>query len=258
MISKASKLMDFCPNTEVTIPDSFPAIYEDQTGQLIVYLGAILKNSSNMSLKHSLYWAKGTHSTDTAVQSRIAGFYKLNNGIIHKENFLDAETLFPYEVRQKNEYIVLPTTASNYYGICDCDTYEENAKDTRKAFGLTFEELDQVLDAYSHIFKLGNTYQRDPRITRSTQKDNCCDLCSTWIPQGFPYIAFEPKSGSFSHISLSSFYQHLKLLLFQKTRSVFWKRMLACGIEESLLDHIHSMTNYSLTPVYYREYSDCS
>lgn len=246
---------NFCQNIEITIPERFPAVYGTRGDSIEVYLGVIRKDDSNMDIGCGLYWDKGKHSTDREIQEKIAGFYCLRNGIIYKDRFIDEPTFSSYSVIQKNEYVDLPNSVSSYYGICDCETHEENEADTHKAFGLTFDELDQILEAYGQIFNLGNIYERAPRITRSMQRSNCCDLSYAWIPKGFPYITFSSTGGPFSHVSLNAFYNHLKLLLLNKSKSIIWKQMIDLGIKEESLNHLLSLSDYCIRPVVYGEFS---
>ena len=221
--------LHFIPADEVVLPPFFPKVFESNEGELFVYLGAILNNGMRMGLNCSPYWAYKKHSTDELVQEGILGFYRLKSGVIFKDEFIDGETYLPFEV-------------------------EENSEDTRKAFGLTYDELSDVLRAYGCIFELGGAYSPQPRITRSNQRNNCCDLSHAWIPAGFPYIAFDTNEYPFSHVSLGAFYGHLRLLLLHDQRSKIWQNMIALGVAKDILAQITEMELSWHPPVRYNEF----
>lgn len=216
----------FQSSSEIVIPDHFPKVYEDEHGRTMVYLGAIVGDRMQMDIGCSPYWTHGKHSTDETVKETISGFYRLESGVIRKDNFLDEETIFSSKVAEKEEYVDLPKGSSTYFGIRNYGSHEENVVDTRQAFGLTHEELFDLLEVYGRLFGLGNAYRPYPRITRSNQCNNCCDLTHAWIPRGFPYITFDDSPCSFSHVSLGGFYEHMRLLLLHGNRSVIWRAMV--------------------------------
>ena len=244
----------FYPSKEAVIPRHFPKVYGGKDGDVIVYLGAIFRDSTEMLIGGCPFWLEGKHSTDEEANRAIQGFYRLENGVIFQDSFLDKDTLFSFEVSEKNEYVNLPVSASSYFGICAFKTHEENSAATRQAFGLTYQELCDILDIYGEFFGLGNTHQRFPRVTRSTQRDNCCDLSNAWIPRGFPYITFDENDCPFSHVSLGAFYEHLRLLLFHGSHSVIWKAMVKLGAKEELLECIVDMRSPWQPPVRYNEF----
>lgn len=244
----------FRPSTEAVIPDRFPKVYESENRGIIVYLGAISRSSAEMFIGGCPFWLKGKHSTDEEANEAIQGFYRLEDGVIFQDSFLDKNTHFPFEVSETNEYVDLPTSSSSYFGICASKTHRENKTATRQAFGLTYEELCGILDIYGKFFGLGNNYQRFPRITRSTQRSNCCDLSNAWIPRNFPYIAFDESNCPFSHVSLGAFYEHMRLLLLHGSRSAVWKAMVKLGAKEELLERIVDMRTPWQPSVRYNEF----
>lgn len=244
----------FYPSTEAVIPRLFPKVYEREGGGIIVYLGAISRSSTEMFIGGCPFWLEGKHSTGEEANEAIQGFYRLENGVIFQDSFLDKDTHFPFEVSEKNEYVDLPIPASSYFGICACETHRENSIATRQAFGLTYDELSDILDIYGEFFGLGNTYRRFPRITRSTQRSNCCDLSGAWIPRDFPYITFNEGDYPFSHVSLGAFYEHMRLLLLHGSRSAVWKAMVKLGAKEELLERMVNMRTPWQPPVRYNEF----
>lgn len=246
----------FRPSTEAVIPRRFPKVYERKNGGIIVYLGAISRSNAEMLIGGCPFWLEGKHSTGEEANEAIQGFYRLEGGVICQGSFLDQDTHFPFEVSETSEYVDLPVSTSSYFGICTPKTHRENSAATRQAFGLTYEELCGILDVYGKLFGLGNIYQRFPRITRSTQRSNCCDLSNAWIPRNFPYIAFDESDRPFSHVSLGAFYEHMRLLLLHGSRSAVWKAMVKLGTKEELLEHIMNMRAPWQPSVRYNEFAE--
>lgn len=245
---------EFRPAPEVVIPDYFPKIYMTDAGRAIIFLGAILNNSHDMSIGISPWWAEGKHSTDKDVQDRIIGFYRLEKGIIYKSKFIDEETYKSFNVAEVDAYLGLPDSATTRYGICEKGTQNEISALSRMAFGLTYDELDSILKAYGMVFNLGNVFQQIPRITRSNQKNNACDLSDSWIPRGFPYVAFAESQYAFSHVSLNAFYQYFKLLLINGKKSIVWDALAESGANKTTLEQILEYSYMPYPAVRYREF----
>jgi hypothetical protein len=130
-----------------------------------------------------------------------------------------------------NLFTSLPTGASNYYGIFHKNR-NLNKQATIAAFGFTFEELEEVIQAYSkaidpaYFEALRRHGFKEGRITFSKTRDNACDLTGNTIPREFPYITFEESKHNWSHISLIGFYSHLSLLMRNGSESPFYQIML--------------------------------
>ena len=255
MKTESQKELRFIPANEVTIPVHFPKVYKTREGRTIVYLGAILEERENMTIRCSPFWAEGRHSVDEDISKTIKGFYRLKNGIVFRDSFIDSRTFSSFDVAEADEYVDLPNSASTYYGIRTHVSQKEDKEATREAFGLTYDELSEILDSYGRIYGLGNIYFPYPKVTRSTQRDNVCDLSHAWIPEKFPYVAFDNSGYLFSHVSLGAFYEHLRLLLLHRKRSRVWKSMIENGVSEELLERVMDMQNYDITPVRYAEYA---
>lgn len=91
--------------------------------------------------------------------------------------------------------------------------FEENEELSRACFGLTYSELEYLVRVYSERLGICNAYTQFPRITRSMNKHNFCDITGVWIPPKFPYIAFNKSKYAFSHVSLYGFYRHVGAML---------------------------------------------
>ena len=82
MKTESQKELRFIPANEVTKPVHFPKVYKTREGRTIVYLGAILEERENMTIRCSPFWAEGRHSVDEDISKTIKGFYRLKNGIV--------------------------------------------------------------------------------------------------------------------------------------------------------------------------------
>ncbi len=134
-----------------------------------------------------------------------------------------------------NLYTLLPRGPKNYYGIHDKNR-NLNKQATISAFGFTFEELSEIIQAYCKTFRIYG-YQ-EGRITFSKTNDNQCDLTGNTIPQGFPYITFAPSDCLWSHISFIGFYSHLSLLIKNGNESALYRSMIDSGCPEELLKRV--------------------
>lgn len=122
-----------------------------------------------------------------------------------------------------------------YYGVM-YDGQEDEIL-TRAVFGLTYQEIQIVLEAYAKILGTYNIYIQYPRLTRS-RGVNYCELTDVLIPEQFPYITFDESEYDFSHVSLRGFYRHLQLLTKRRLNSLVSKMLLQEGVEEELLKRV--------------------
>ena len=65
---------------------------------------------------------------------------------------------------------------------------------------------------------------------------NC--MTGLWIPEQFPYVAFNESGCDFSHISLWSFYRHIQLLTRGKLNSAFSQALMKVGACEEVLRRV--------------------
>ena len=191
-------------------------MYLSQNGKMFCYLGMCNTDIDRISFKSWPYYVVGKHTAQCKKQ--IRGLFRIQNGCILLTGFVDHDYYNKSYYKQLNNYIVrLPVPNSCYFGIekrIELATswyFEENKDLTRACFGLTYAELEYVVKVYAERLGINNAYTQYPRITRSIKRDNYCNLTGLWIPESFPYIAF--NDNLFSHLSLYGFYRHMSMLL---------------------------------------------
>ena len=106
---------------------------------------------------------------------------------------------------------------------------------TKAVFGLTASELYDLVNASKIVLSFIGDYSWFPRLTRSVNRDNYCDLTGAWIPAKFPYIAFAESGCDYSHVSLLGFYRLIQLLTYGRLDSEVSKKYLELGIDKNLL-----------------------
>lgn len=215
---------------DIVIPRySLDAMYLSQNGEMFCYMGmcntGIDRVSFRVSFKSWPYYLVGKQTTQCKKQ--IRGLFRIKSGCILLTGFVDHDNYNDSYYKQLNNYIVkLPVPNSCYFGIekrigtTSSWYFEENEDLTRACFGLTYAELDYILNVYAERLGISNAYIHYPRITRSIKRENYCDLTGLWIPEGFPYIVF--NDSTFSHVSLYGFYRHMGMLIsMRKVTKVF-------------------------------------
>ena len=221
---------------DVTIAEHFPVIYVSDRDEVFCYTGILFKSEQrNPSINNSSWKLRGKHSTDKRISVNIKGFYRIINGCIVIDNYIDNQWT-DAKFKLVDRLIRLPVGAQTYYGVVEYSTFKEDEELTRSVFGLTFPEIQEILTGYAKIFGIYNDYVQYPRLTRSVRSDNYCDLTDLWIPKQFPYIAFEGSSYLYSHVSLWGFYNHLNLLMIQGKKSAVYQAFLKAGVTESTMD----------------------
>ena len=218
--------------SEIVIPDFLPAIYVSDNDEVYCYTGVFMDDYEprDNSMYAPPYNIRGKHSTDKRYSARIKGFFRIINGCVILDKYIDNQ---PCEHNYKliSAFVRLPETADNYFGI-EADR-EEDAL-TRAIFGLTYTELTAVLEGYAKLLGIHNMYVQFPRLTRSVRNENFCDITELWIPKQFPYISFDKSGYDFSHVSLWGFYRHVQLLM-KRSMGFLGQEMLAAGVEETVL-----------------------
>lgn len=134
-----------------------------------------------------------------------------------------------------NLFALLPRGSDNNFGIFDKNR-KLNKQATISAFGFTFAELEEIIQAYCKAFALYG--YKEGRITFSNSRDNNCDLTGNVIPRQFPYITFAQSDYLWSHISFIGFYSHLSLLMQNGNESAFYQVMVDSGCSEELLERV--------------------
>lgn len=246
--------------SDVALTRGFPKTYISERGEVFGYIGVADKDRPTMAIRCCSYKYDGKHSTDDNVATNIYGFYRLERGGIYLDSFVDEGYRALRTYKESNSCIELPISGSTYYGAVDRETRFENEAITRAMFGLTHSELSRLLEGYGLLFGLSNDYIRLPRVTRSTQSDNICDLSGDWIPKGFPYIAFSNSGYPYSHISLRAFYSYIGLLMVGKRANPIWMGLAECGVDEDILSQVTCLDDGSVgsfsNTVRYGEFND--
>lgn len=235
---------------EIVINDPFPAIYVSENDEVNCFTGVFLNNEERyqVSLHTHPYYMHGKHSTDKKFAASIKGFFRIANGCIFLDNYVDNQYDKNRAYKLTNRFIRYPAAASTYYGVMEYTTIAEDAELTRKIFGLTCYELESVLEGYAKTLGRYNMYTQYPRLTRSVRSSNYCDLTDLWIPEKFPYITFQESGYDFSHVSLWGFYRHIQLLIENTVSSRLGQALLAAGVDEVTLQALLKIDDYHGLP----------
>ena len=218
--------------SEVLIPDFLPAIYVSDSDEVFCYTGIFINDIEPR--ENSIYAPpcnmRGKHSTDKRYAARIKGFLRIVNGCIILDNYIDNQ-FKEKKYKLINAYVRLPDSADTYFGI---EASNEEDALTRAIFGLTYVELTSVLEGYAKLLGIHNMYVQFPKLTRSAQSENFCDITELWIPKHFPYITFDKNNYDFAHVSLWGFYRHVQLLM-KRSMGFLVQEMLSIGVGEFVL-----------------------
>lgn len=221
---------------DITIGDRFPEVLISESDEVYCYLGMCLKDEkrrNNASFMHPHYMF-GKHSTDKNVAEGVKGFYRLIDGCIVLDDYVDDEYRNERRYKKLDVGIRLATPGSCYYGVLK--SYDEEYGElTRKIFGLTYDEITELLEAYAKMMGTYREFYTYPKLTRSIKNTNFCDMTELWIPETFPYVAFSDSGYDFSHISLFGFYRHIQLLTGYKTNSLISQALMKSGLTEEVL-----------------------
>lgn len=203
----------------IVIPDSsHKALYLSEHGELFCYSGIYGRDKNGVYFQSWPYylWGKDTKSCE----EYIKGFFMIRDGCILLTGFVDHDFYNGKRYKQLSNYVVrMPVANTCYFGIekrietNNSWYFEENEELSRACFGLTYCELEYLVKVYAERLGVCNEYMQYPRITRSMNSDNFCDITGIWIPPKFPYIAFNNSGYSFSHVSLYGFYRHIGVML---------------------------------------------
>ena len=225
---------------DITIGEHFPQVFISESDEVFCYTGICLNEAKQYEESPFMqpFYMHGLHSTDKTISIKIKSFYRLVNGCIVLDDYLDSE-FYNDSFYKKIDCSIRFPYPDNYYSILI--NHQEDKDLTRAVFGLTAEELTTLLQAYSKTMGTYNEYYSYPKLTRSPRNTNFCDITNLWIPARFPYIAFAESGYDFSHVSLFCFYRHIQLLTGYKTNSTFAKALLMSGANESILDKIFNI-----------------
>lgn len=221
---------------DITIGDYFPEIFISDSGEVFCYTGIYLEEEPHqcrdlLMLPHSLC---GKHSTDKTLVKKPKAFFRLADGCILLDDYVDAR--FGGHAYKRIAAGIRFPTADAYYGVWI--EHKEDAALTRAVFGLTYAELSMLLEGYAKTLGTFHDFAQYPRLTRSIRSNNRCDLTGLWIPERFPYITFQESPYMFSHISLWGFYRHLQLLTACKMTSAFSCTLLEAEVDPAVLQKL--------------------
>lgn len=230
---------------DIVISGHGPMIFISEHDDVFCYTG-ILLNEREAHLETLPHYFEGKHSTDKSVKSKTRGFFRISQGCILLDCFID-EGVYRKEEKYKISecFIRLPVGASTSYGVFK-SIDEEDIGLTRAIFGLPYDELCALLKVYANIFGIYNDYVQYPRITRYQRHDNYCDFCGLWIPEQYPYITFAESGYSFSHVSLWGCYRHLQLIMSNNANSRIAKLFIDDGVDKTILDYLMGLTEFEL------------
>ena len=221
--------------TDITIGNHFPEVFVSETDEVFCYLGICLNDESRKYTFMHPYYMQRKHSTDKKIAKEIRGFYRLAEGCIIMDQYVDSGFRGDRLYKRLDVGIRFPYPDTYYAVLVD---QKEDIELTRTIFGLTCDELETVLEAYSKIVGSYSEYITYPKLTRSMKSMNYCDMTEVWIPEKFPYIAFSESGYEFSHISLWGFYRHVQLFTGNQLRSAISRIFLRTGVSEEVLNKL--------------------
>ncbi len=225
---------------DITIGDCFPEVFISDTDTIFCYIGICLSDIDRRNQASFIqpYYMRGMHSTDKKTSKETTGFYRMIDGCIFLDNYIDAD-LYSEHLYKKIDCGIRFPAPDNYYAVFV--NKEEDPDLTRGIFGLTHEEITSLLEAYAKAMGIYHEYTTYPRLTKSPRSVNYCDITDLWIPERFPYVAFNDSGYHFSHVSLWGFYRHIQLLTGYKINSVFSKALLKFGVNEEILNRVFNI-----------------
>lgn len=222
---------------DITISNGYANLFISERDDVFCYTGICLneENALHRGLFAYPFYMDGKHSTDKKIANKICKFYRIADGCIYLDEYVDGQFYGDRNYKKIDIGFRLPS-ADTYYGVLL--NQEEDEDLTQAVFGLACYELEKLLEAYAKIFGTYNDYFQYPRLTRSPRATNFCDMTDVWIPEKFPYITFKESGQEFSHVSLWGFYRHIQLLTGCRLNTVVSKVLLQNGADEVLLKRV--------------------
>ena len=227
--------VDAVKGKDITIGSYFPEVFVSETDEVFCYLGICLNDESRRYTFMHPYYMQGRHSTDKKIAKEIRGFYRLTEGCIILDGYVD-NTFWGDRLYKKIDVGIRFPHPDTYYAVLV--DREEDKDLTRAVFGSTCDEIESVLTAYAKIVGTYSEYFTYPKLTRSIRSNNYCDMTDVWIPEKFPYVAFSESGYEFSHISLWGFYRHIQLFTGCRLSSAISLLFLKTGVSEDTLKNI--------------------
>lgn len=223
---------------DITIGEKYGGeIFVSEYDELFCYSG-VLKIADDRSIDILNKWPInmiGKHSSDILNAKGIINFIRIVDGRIVLDDFVDAQWCSDKLFKKIKATVSYPSVESYYSVIVNND---EDEVLTRAVFGLTYSELSRLTECYAKALGVFNGYQQYPRVTRSIQSANRCDITGAWIPKNYPYITFAESDRDLSHISLWGFYRHIQLLMRNSAKSLFGQLLIKFGAEPELLEKV--------------------
>lgn len=203
----------------------------------------VAQGRSGRAIRYLGYRSQGQPSTRPYYAVSVAarspdgrdshGFVKLSSGALRYSRFFRSDS--HYRVLN-NRILTLPRGASNYFGVIDSDSREEDPGLTQDLFGGTIDELLTVATAFGKVCGRRHEYAGLPRVTFSNSRENKCEITGCLIPRQFPYIAFAQSQYEWGHVSLFGFYRLLGLTCSSDRDSPIHAALLAEGVDPNSLD----------------------
>ena len=220
---------------DITIEDCDCQLFVSETDSVFYYPGMCLYDEDRRGRISFMrpYYLREKHSTDDIVTQEVKGFYRIIDGCFVLDQYVDGRYYGDRLYKKLNCGVRFACPASCDYGVFV--NREEDKELTRKIFGLTYYELTDLLDAYAKMMGTNHDYFTYPKLTRSIKNTNFCDITEYWIPETFPYIAFNESMYDFSHVSLFGFYRYIQLLTGRKLNSLISQLLMREGLEEEIL-----------------------
>lgn len=228
----------------IIMPEHMPVIYIDEQDNVYCYNGTVDKD--RFLFESYPYYLAGQKPEE--IKKYIKGYFRIYEGsILYDKIFINERTGFNNSLKCKivPAYVHFPEPNDMSFGVYS-KKYEKLEDDlTRKVFGLTYLELKGLIECYNKVFKAYpiSTYSRYPSITRSIKNDNFCDINNYWIPERFPYIAFEESNYYLSHVSLGGFYQIIQFITLCNINSHTSKLLIENGLNPGILTNIFNIDN---------------
>lgn len=224
---------------KILLPEHFPAIYIDEYDNIFCYYGIL--DNDRFLLESYPYWLRNKKPLEA--KKHIRGYFRLENGLILVDKkFIDEKVLFSEQLKCKkiSAAIQLPGTNNNPYGVYYQKSKEIEEELNKKIFGISYNDLSELIYHFNNYFKMipQTYYSRYPSITRAIQKGNYCDITETWIPAGFPYIAFSESGYYYLHISIYGFCQQVKFITLNSIESSISKKLIENGLNPQILENV--------------------
>lgn len=223
--------------SEITISASKEMLFVSERDEVFLYTGICVNEeyAQRKGLDFVPFMMDGLHSTDRKISGRIRNFYRISDGCIYLENYVDDFCYKDKMFKQIVGRVHLSKNCTDYGVVVD---HQEDTVLTRAVFGLTFRELSELVAASTKVLSRYGNGSWFPRLTRSLHSDNHCELTGAWIPAKFPYIAFSESGYDFSHVSVWGFYRLIQLLTYRSLDSKVSKEYMDVGIDKDLLNRV--------------------